>query len=103
MCSAPAIIAGSIPPAPMSTPTLELALEIFDSADSQWLGMNFRDDQFWKGVLLGAAVTLIFTSEAVQKTLIKGTAWSGRGEGEVRGHQGRAETEVRKKEIVIPC
>ncbi|MDL1959425.1 MAG: hypothetical protein LWX01_05345 [Deltaproteobacteria bacterium] len=43
-------------------------------ADSQWLGMNFRDDQFWKGVLLGAAVTLIFTSEAVQKTLIKGTA-----------------------------
>ena len=43
-------------------------------ADSQWLGMNFRDDQFWKGVLLGAALALLVTSESVQKTLIKGTA-----------------------------
>jgi hypothetical protein len=36
--------------------------------------MNFRDDQFWKGVLLGAALALLVTSESVQKTLIKGTA-----------------------------
>ena len=42
--------------------------------DSQWLGMNFRDDQFWKGVLLGAALTLLVTNETVQKTLMKGTA-----------------------------
>ncbi len=43
-------------------------------ADSQWLGMNFRDDQFWKGVLLGAAAALLVTNDTVQKAVMKGTA-----------------------------
>jgi len=43
-------------------------------ADSQWLGMNFRDDQFWKGVLLGAALALLVTNDTVQKAVLKGTA-----------------------------
>ena|GEM_PF-1198123 len=45
-----------------------------NSADSQWLGMNFRDDQFWKGVLLGAAAALLVTNDTVQKAVMKGTA-----------------------------
>ena len=43
-------------------------------ADSQWLGMNFRDDQFWKGVLLGAAAALLVTNDTVQKAVMKGAA-----------------------------
>ncbi|NIA10286.1 MAG: hypothetical protein GWP10_11315, partial [Nitrospiraceae bacterium] len=31
-------------------------------------------DQFWKGALLGAAVALLFTSDTIQKALMKGTA-----------------------------
>jgi len=29
--------------------------------------LNFRDDQFWKGALLGAVAVLIFNSGAVQQ------------------------------------
>jgi tetrahydromethanopterin S-methyltransferase subunit G len=36
--------------------------------------MNFRDDQFWKGVLLGAAAALLVTNDTVQKAVMKGTA-----------------------------
>ncbi|NOR05953.1 MAG: hypothetical protein GQ575_06570 [Deltaproteobacteria bacterium] len=43
-------------------------------ADSQWLGMNFRDDRFWKGVLLGAAAALLVINDTVQKAVMKGTA-----------------------------
>ena len=39
-----------------------------------FLGMNFRDEQFWKGALLGAAVALLVTNETVQKSVIKGAA-----------------------------
>ena len=43
-------------------------------AGSPWYSLNFRNDQFWKGVVLGTAVTLLVTNETVQKTLMKGTA-----------------------------
>ena len=36
--------------------------------------MNFRDQQFWKGALLGAAVALLATNDTVQKSVIKGAA-----------------------------
>ena len=41
---------------------------------SSFLGLNFRDDQFWKGALLGAGVTLLLTNETIQKAIVKGTA-----------------------------
>jgi len=37
-----------------------------------WL--NFRDQQFWKGALLGAAITLLVTNETLQKGVMKGAA-----------------------------
>ncbi len=43
-------------------------------ADTSILGVNFHDQQFWKGALLGAAVTLIVTNETVQKGIIKTVA-----------------------------
>ncbi len=39
-----------------------------------FLGMNFRDQQFWKGALLGAAAALLVTNDTVQKSVIKGAA-----------------------------
>ncbi len=35
------------------------------------LGLDVQDSQFWKGVLLGAAVTLLVTNETVQKSVVK--------------------------------
>jgi hypothetical protein len=41
---------------------------------STCLGLNFRDQQLWKGAILGAAVTLLLTSETMQKGIIRGVA-----------------------------
>jgi hypothetical protein len=41
---------------------------------STFLGLNFRDQQLWKGAILGAAVTLLLTSETMQKGIIRGVA-----------------------------
>ncbi len=41
---------------------------------STFLGFNFQDQNLWKGVILGAAVTFLLTNDSVQKSLIKGTA-----------------------------
>jgi hypothetical protein len=38
------------------------------------LGLNVQDSQFWKGALLGAAVTLLLTNESVQKGVVKGVS-----------------------------
>ncbi len=35
------------------------------------LGVNVQDTNFWKGALLGAAVTLLVTNESVQKGVVK--------------------------------
>ena len=35
------------------------------------LGLDVQDSQFWKGALLGAAVTLLVTNESVQKGVVK--------------------------------
>jgi len=35
------------------------------------LGLDVQDSQFWKGALLGAAVTLLITNETVQKGVVK--------------------------------
>lgn len=43
-------------------------------ANTSILGLNFRDQNFWKGALLGAAVTLLVTNETVQKGVMKGVA-----------------------------
>ncbi len=37
-------------------------------------GLNLSDGNFWKGALVGAAVTLLVTNETVQKTIMKGVA-----------------------------
>ncbi len=34
-------------------------------------GLNIQDATFWKGALLGAAVTLLVTNEGVQKGVVK--------------------------------
>lgn len=38
---------------------------------TSFLGLDVQDSQFWKGALLGAAVTLLVTNESVQKGLVK--------------------------------
>ena len=38
---------------------------------TSFLGLNVQDSQFWKGALLGAAVTLLITNESVQKGVVK--------------------------------
>ena len=40
-------------------------------ANTSIFGVDFRDQHFWKGALLGAAVTLIVTNDSVQKAVIK--------------------------------
>ena len=37
-------------------------------------GLNLSDGNFWKGALIGAAVTLLVTNDTVQKTIMKGVA-----------------------------
>ncbi len=41
-------------------------------ASPTFLGFNFQDQQFWKGLLIGAGVTLLVTNDKVQKTAMKG-------------------------------
>ncbi len=43
-------------------------------ATSSLFNVNFRDQQFWKGALLGAAVTLVVTNESLQKGIMKTAA-----------------------------
>lgn len=43
-------------------------------ASSSFLGLNFQDQQFWKGAILGAGITLLLTNDTIQKGLIKSTA-----------------------------
>ncbi|MBN2232618.1 MAG: YtxH domain-containing protein [Deltaproteobacteria bacterium] len=38
------------------------------------LGMNFRDQQFWKGAAIGGGLALLLTNDAVQRTLIRGVS-----------------------------
>ena len=38
---------------------------------TSFLGLDVQDSNFWKGALLGAAVTLLVTNESVQKGVIK--------------------------------
>jgi len=59
---------------PTNYPPAVMNPQFANPADSQWLGMNFRDDQFWKGVLLGAAAALLVTNDTVQKAVMKGAA-----------------------------
>ena len=41
---------------------------------STFLGLNFQDQQLWKGVILGAGITFLLTNDNVQKSVIKGAA-----------------------------
>jgi len=38
---------------------------------TSFLGLNVQDSQFWKGALIGVAVTLLITNESVQKGVVK--------------------------------
>lgn len=38
------------------------------------LGLNLSEGNFWKGALIGAALTLLITNETVQKAIMKGVA-----------------------------
>lgn len=72
-------------------------------ADSQWLGMNFSDDQFWKGVLLGAVAALLVTNDTVQKAVMKGTAsvWTAAQSGveEVKEKFEDVKAEIQQKTV----
>ena len=72
-------------------------------ADSQWLGMNFQDDQFWKGVLLGAVAALLVTNDTVQKAVMKGTAsvWTAAQSGveEVKEKFEDVKAEIQQKTV----
>jgi len=38
---------------------------------TSFLGLDVQDSQFWKGALLGTAITLLVTNETVQKGVVK--------------------------------
>ena len=67
------------------------------ASNSSILGINYQDGQFWKGAVLGAAITLLVTNESVQRGIIKGAAKiygtvQGRrsgNQGKIRGRPGR--------------
>ncbi|PIE58675.1 MAG: hypothetical protein CSA33_01875 [Desulfobulbus propionicus] len=50
---------------PVSTPP------VYPAPSTSLLGINVQDTQFWKGALIGAAVTLLLTNESVQKGVVK--------------------------------
>jgi hypothetical protein len=56
--------------------------------------LNFRDDQFWKGALLGAVAVLIFNSGAVQQGAGK---LFGKGSAEAKTSSESAEKPTQKK------
>ena len=67
-----------------------------------WL--NFSDQQFWKGLLLGAGVTLLVTNETVQKGIMKcvakvySTVQGGVGELKEKFEDVQAEVRQKKQE-----
>jgi hypothetical protein len=56
--------------------------------------LNFRDDQFWKGALLGAVAVLVFNSGAVQQGVGK---LFGKGSAEAKTSSESAEKPTQKK------
>ena len=56
--------------------------------------LNFRDDQFWKGALLGAVAILIFNSDAVHQGLGK---FFGKKSSETEVASSPAEKTTQKK------
>ena len=38
---------------------------------TSFLGLDVQDSQFWKGALLGTAITLLVTNESIQKGVVK--------------------------------
>lgn len=66
-------------------------------AQQQSAFLNFGNDRFLKGLLIGAAATYLLTNESVQRTLIKGVVqvWSavqgGIEEAKERFHDAEAE------------
>lgn len=67
-----------------------------------FLGLNLSDGNFWKGALIGAAVTLLITNETVQRTIMMGVAkaYSAAqdGVGEIKEMFEDAQAELRKPE-----
>ncbi|HHB77174.1 MAG TPA: YtxH domain-containing protein [Desulfobulbus sp.] len=67
------------------------------------LGLDVQDTQFWKGALLGAAVTLLVTNESVQKGVVKTVskltlaAQSGVEEMKEKFEDAKAEAEAETK------
>ena len=67
------------------------------------LGLDVQDSQFWKGALLGAAVTLLVTNESVQKGVVKTVskltlaAQSGIEEMKEKFEDAKAEAEAETK------
>ena len=43
-------------------------------AQATFLGLNLRDQQLWKGALVGAGLTLLVTNDSVQKAVMKGVS-----------------------------
>lgn len=49
--------------------------QVYPSAPANsFLGLDLQNNQFWKGALIGAAVTLLVTNESVQKGVVKAIA-----------------------------
>ncbi|PIE57037.1 MAG: hypothetical protein CSA34_01685 [Desulfobulbus propionicus] len=64
------------------------------------LGLDVSDTKFWKGALVGAAITLLLTNESVQKGVVKSVsrltaaAQSGIEEMKEKFEDARAEAEA---------
>ena len=43
-------------------------------AQTTVFGLNLQDQQFWKGALIGAGLTLLVTNDSVQRTVMKGVS-----------------------------
>jgi hypothetical protein len=65
-----------------------------------FLGLHLNDGNFWKGALVGAALTLLITNETVQRAIMKGvaTAYSAAqdGVGELKEMFEDAQAELKK-------
>lgn len=64
------------------------------------LGLNLSDGSFWKGALIGTALTLLVTSETVQRTIMRAvvTAYSAAEDaiGELKEKLEDAQAELKK-------
>lgn len=71
-----------------------------DTGGYSIFGLNLSDGSFWKGALVGAALTLLVTNETVQRAIMMGVAkaysTAQEGVGELKEMFEDAQAELKK-------